>query len=114
MNELSVDGESKPSDPAIPSANLGQTPLGPPATDGGAATRIPAKARDRSHGCGGCVSRWTGLRAGHCAECHRTFSGITAFDAHRSYDHCKDPAAVGLVDRAGIWGRPGDDTRWGQ
>lgn len=44
--------------------------------------------------CNGCASTWTGLLACHCGACHRTFTGLAAFDAHRSYGKCKDPATV--------------------
>ena len=44
-----------------------------------------------------------GNRTGHCSACHRTFSGITTFDAHqRMVDErsvCLDPGS--LVDKAG-------------
>ena len=33
--------------------------------------------------CGGCDRNWTGLAEAHCATCHRHFTGVTAFDAHR-------------------------------
>lgn len=47
-----------------------------------------------------CGAWWTGLTAGHCTGCHRTFSGIAAFDRHRTGSHaggtrrCLDPATV--------------------
>ena len=52
----------------------------------------------------------------HCARCHRTFTGLTLFDAHQDVDHarphadviqCRDPASLGLAqsDR-GTWGTP--------
>jgi hypothetical protein len=73
--------------------------------------------------CNGCDHRWTGLSACHCAACHRTFTGIRAFDIHRTGGHCNDP--VTLVNRNGAprlvpaarqhwtgWGEPGQDTRF--
>lgn len=42
----------------------------------------------------------------HCASCHRTFGGITGFDAHRKNGMCLDPAAKGYVEVKGIWRRP--------
>lgn len=47
--------------------------------------------------CNGCDNRWTGLRTCHCSACHRTFTGLSAFDLHRRYDHCADPTNCGLV-----------------
>lgn len=48
-----------------------------------------------------------------CRCCERTFSGLTAFDAHwakvpmRSRELCRHPMDVGLVKNAkGIWGHP--------
>jgi hypothetical protein len=50
----------------------------------------------------------------HCALCHRTFTGLTLFDAHQDVDYgrdpviiCRDPASQGLAqsDR-GTWGTP--------
>lgn len=44
--------------------------------------------------------RWAqaGNRTGHCSGCHRTFSGVTAFDAHqRMQDErsvCLDPGTL--------------------
>lgn len=48
--------------------------------------------------CGGCTETWTALGACHCATCHRTFSGLGLFDAHRSprgeHGTCLDPAKI--------------------
>lgn len=55
--------------------------------------------------CGGCKARWhqAGNRTGHCSGCHRTFSGVTTFDAHQRMDDgrnvCLDPAT--LTTKAG-------------
>jgi hypothetical protein len=55
-----------------------------------------------SHSCG---TRWVqvGNRTGHCAACHRTFSGLRAFDDHQSIrdgkNVCTDPGT--LLDKAG-------------
>ena len=66
--------------------------------------------------CGTCNYWWTGLRACHCSGCHRTFTGLTAFDMHREGDHakgtrhCVNPASVGLVPANRPWqgwGQPG-------
>lgn len=71
--------------------------------------------------CPRCTSWWTGLNTSHCTACHRTFTGITAFDKHRdgshsaSTRHCVEPESVGLVDAGRAypcWGFPGTDTHW--
>jgi hypothetical protein len=73
--------------------------------------------------CGRCGAEWTGYSTCHCsaAGCHRTFTSITAFDAHRTGSHangerhCLDPATVGLVPVTKTywtgWGNPGEDPR---
>jgi len=62
--------------------------------------------------CNGCAHRWTGLSACHCPACHRTFTGIGAFDRHRCAGACQPPANVGLVrirrGRWQGWGQPGE------
>jgi hypothetical protein len=79
--------------------------------------------------CSGCDNHWTGLAVMHCSKCHRTFTGISAFDLHRTGSHaastrtCLDPVTV--FNKAGEhslvevtrqywsgWGCPGDDTRF--
>jgi hypothetical protein len=48
----------------------------------------------------------------HCGACHRTFTGLTLFEAHQDVDHtrtppvvCRDPASQGLAqDDRGTWG----------
>lgn len=53
-----------------------------------------------------CGAEWhqSGNRTGHCSGCHRTFSGISTFDAHRhdtpTGRACADPAD--LLDKAGM------------
>jgi hypothetical protein len=74
--------------------------------------------------CGTCGKEWTGLAVAHCPTCCETFTGVTAFDAHRSGSHandtrhCLDPATVGLVAVTkrtwSGWGYPGEDPRRGQ
>ena len=82
-----------------------------------------------------CTARWSGANTCHCTVCHQTFTGITAFDAHRigsftesgetAIDRhrdeprgprrCLHPADVGLVDanRAyACWGFPSDGDEW--
>lgn len=49
-------------------------------------------------------------RNAHCAVCHITLSGVSAFDRHRRAGGCVDPAALGFVkDRRGIWRYPAPD-----
>lgn len=40
-------------------------------------------------GCGRCDARWGGTRTSHCGGCHQTFTGLSAFDAHRTGSHAK-------------------------
>jgi hypothetical protein len=50
----------------------------------------------------------------HCGACHRTFTGLTLFDAHQDVDYtrrpavvCRDPASQGLAQSPrGAWGTP--------
>lgn len=44
----------------------------------------------------------------HCPTCHRTFGGVTGFDAHRINGECRDPATRGYVLNGGIWRTPMD------
>lgn len=65
-----------------------------------------------------CGARWSGSRTAHCAgECHRTFTGVTTFDAHRRNGRCLPPDlpapdGPGLVIVPGrayeVWGNVGD------
>lgn len=49
-----------------------------------------------------CGAQWIqhGNRTGHCAECHRTFTSLAAFDAHQRmldrapWQECVDPASL--------------------
>ena len=78
--------------------------------------------------CARCDNWWTGLQSCHCGACHRTFTGVYAFDMHRAGSHakgtrhCVDPATVGLVpadkpwpgwSRPGTWRGPTDDGAGG-
>ena len=75
------------------------------------------------HACGRCENIWGGLNTAHCSGCHRTFTGLTAFDRHRDGSHakgtrhCVDPSTLGLVDAGRAyprWGYPSDpDGYWG-
>jgi hypothetical protein len=73
------------------------------------------------HSCGKCGQRWNGLNTAHCTACHHTFTGITAFDQHRtgshakSTRHCLTPNTVGLVDAGRAypcWAHQGSNTHW--
>jgi hypothetical protein len=58
-----------------------------------------------------CGAKWTGTGRTHCAApgCHRLFSGLTAFDAHRKGGECLLPGDAGLVKREdGVWAFPSD------
>lgn len=58
------------------------------------------------YGHGRCGVRWTGLHTSHCGAhgCHRTFSGITAFDRHQTPEGCQDPARLGMAPRLTPYG----------
>lgn len=49
---------------------------------------------DASRGicCRDCGSMWFGLRACHCAGCHSTFTGESAFAVHSLKLECRHPA----------------------
>lgn len=63
--------------------------------------------QDLPHSCR-CGARWSGYITCHAACCHRTFSGVEAFDHHRRGGVCKHPTDVGLTLVAGrayeCWG----------
>lgn len=64
--------------------------------------------------CTKCQKRWGGMNTAHCSACHRTFTGITAFDAHRKGGTCSDPTTIGLVENGRdyeCFGYPADPTR---
>lgn len=78
-----------------------------------------------STNCGGCDATWTGTSICHCANCHRTFSGLGHFDAHRSQygerGSCIDPATLTaqggkrigeplMFFREGMWRGPETDA----
>lgn len=48
--------------------------------------------------CNGCDRRWNGTAEAHCAECHRQFSSVHAFDKHRRDYTCHDPAHLRRKD----------------
>lgn len=67
--------------------------------------------------CSKCSAEWGGMNTAHCAGCHTTFTGITAFDAHRRGGECIPAECVGLslTKRAyPCYGYPSDenDTWW--
>lgn len=68
-----------------------------------------------------CGKWWTGLSTHHCSDCCRTFTSITAFDAHRDGSHAKGQrhcihpikAGLTLAGRAyRCWGWPGTNDHW--
>jgi hypothetical protein len=54
---------------------------------------------DRRSHCEGCHTSWGGHAECHCGECHRHFSGDSAFQAHRVNGECRDPSL--LIDKHG-------------
>jgi hypothetical protein len=66
------------------------------------ADRLPHSCR--------CGSRWAGKLTSHCGSCHRTFSGVGAFDRHRRGGVCLDPTGAGMALLSGraydAWGFP--------
>lgn len=66
-------------------------------------------------GCGRCGKFWGGMNTCHCSGCCRTFSGITALDAHRRGGKCADPEALGLEQTARnyeCFGYPSTGQSW--
>lgn len=62
----------------------------------------------------GCGARWGGLKTCHCVRCHRTFTGLTAFDQHQTGGCSTDQLVV--VRSSGnqqVWGAPDTSGRWG-
>jgi hypothetical protein len=59
---------------------------------------------------GECQRWWTGSERSHASCCHRTFSSLSAFDAHRKGGRCNNPEDVGLIARpkpyGDLWGWP--------
>lgn len=69
-----------------------------------------ARSAAETFTCGGCPSTWTGTSRAHCSACHRTFSGVHLFDAHRRNGRCLHPAYVTdqrgerlMYQRGGLW-----------
>ena len=62
-----------------------------------------------------CGSRWSGYNTAHCARCHRTFTGVAAFDAHKPVQGCIDPVELGMVLAEGraydAWRLPDKEAR---
>jgi hypothetical protein len=77
--------------------------------------QIPAPPNAIWHG--QCGLWWTGNERSHASCCHRTFSSLSAFEAHRRGLRCNDPATVGLIARAkpygDLWGWPAPDGGYG-
>jgi len=54
------------------------------------------------------ASLGTGLQTSGCRGCGEVFTGLSAFDRHRSRGTCLPPVSVSLVQRPdGIWRLPG-------
>lgn len=57
-----------------------------------------------------CGAWWTGYNRSHCAACHETFSGVTAFDAHHRNGHKHPSKVAGLIaiprSYGRMWGPP--------
>ena len=63
--------------------------------------------------CEKCSATWGGMNTAHCSGCHTTFTGITAFDAHRRGGECipAESAGLTLTKRAyPCYGYPSDDS----
>lgn len=80
---------------------------------------IEVQERTLQHGCGRCPKRWNGKKTAHCAGCHETFSGPSAFDQHRDAGVCNSARGMkvrglALQQRAGylVWGYAQTDDRW--
>lgn len=57
----------------------------------------PGFQREQPRGewsCPHCGRQWTGKRECHCTICHRHFSTVDGFDAHRPEGKCADPLTV--------------------
>jgi hypothetical protein len=53
----------------------------------------------------GCRAPAGGSQA-HCSVCHLTFRAVGDFTRHRRDGRCVDLAAMGLVERGGVWATP--------
>ena len=71
---------------ALPIQNAGDNPV--------LGLTKPSTARFHEITCRHCGGWWTGLISCHCAGCHRSFTGVGAFDIHRSRGKCADPATI--------------------
>lgn len=60
-----------------------------------------------------CGARWGGANTSHCTSCHRTFTAVGTFDAHRQRGKCLDPVGLGMVLAGSriyeAWGFPMQD-----
>lgn len=57
-----------------------------------------------------CGEWWTALAAAHRAGCHRTFTSVSGFTAHRKAGKCIDPIELGMVRaerKYEAWAMPG-------
>jgi hypothetical protein len=53
----------------------------------------------------GCRAPAGGSQA-HCSVCHSTLRSVSDFDRHRRGGGCTELAAMGLVERDGVWATP--------
>ena len=62
-----------------------------------------------------CGARWSGATTSHCRACHKTFTGVEAFDAHKPVTGCLDPIEAGMVLAEGrayeAWRMPEKEVR---
>lgn len=83
--------------PAHPD-DAGATKTRPEGYGCGEAPKSPQNRDALGFTCGGCDTRWTGFNRCHCSGCHRTFSGLALFDAHRrdirGVGTCLNPAQI--------------------
>lgn len=56
-------------------------------------------------GCARCARQWTGHSTCHCGACHRTFTSLSAFDAHQTL--VRDVSGVRCSDPAGMYRKSG-------
>lgn len=62
--------------------------------------------------CRDCAALWFGSTAAHCARCHRTFGGESAFAVHALKDECRPPSECRpkLEEVGGYWVIPQKDS----
>lgn len=75
------------------------------------ATSHDGEAREAPVGAASCKCgrQWMGLAEAHCTLCHRQFSTVTNFDAHRVDGQCIEPTKArirgdALREKKTVWG----------